>query len=339
MGRVLGIGASSVVFVAALLAGEADANDELTAFQRERDRFALELTEPIAACVTRRDTAHPAFRGCIDWHSSVHGVWALSAYARVTGDGRYRDLVRSLLEAPALKAERAYLTRHAKFEMPYGRAWFLRLAIDYRRAFGDDRLDAMAEDVAQSLMAHYTRVAPDPRAVAYKSATWALINLHDYGVFREDPKIVAFVRAKVRAHYLEREACPLRMEVETREFMAVCTNWAWLAGKVLPRSEFKAWLRDFLPPGLAIEPIEDAASVHQAGLNFSRAWGLWNLYRMTGETRFLEAYLRHFKSTFARPDIWNGDYDTLSHWVAQFGMLALIVSYDEAPTPPLPAGP
>jgi hypothetical protein len=100
---------------------------------------------------------------------------------------------------------------------------------------------------------------------------------------------------------------------------------------VLPRAAFKDWLGVFLPPSLAIEPIADAESVHQAGLNFSRSWGLWALYRMTGERRFLDAYLRHFDGTFARPDIWNGDYGSLSHWVAQFGMLALAVTYDDAP--------
>ena len=304
------------------------AQDELAAFRSERARYARALTKPIAVCVARRDTSHPVFRGCIDWHSSTHGVWALSAYTRVTGDERFRGLIFSLLKRRGLAAERAYLASHPKFEMPYGRAWFLRLAIDFGRAFDDDRLDGLAGDVAQSLMAHYSEVAPDPRSVAYKSATWALINLYDYGAMRKDEAILSFVRDQVRAHYLERGPCPLSMEVETREFMAVCTNWAWLVGKVLSRAEFKAWLADFLPERLVIEPIEDEASVHQAGLNFSRAWGLWNLYHMTGEQRFLDAYLRHFRATFDRPEIWDGDYDTLSHWVAQFGMLALVVSYD-----------
>ena len=303
--------------------------DELSRFLAERNDYATALSAPIAVCVEKRDTDHPVFRGCIDWHSSVHGVWALSAYGRITGDGRYRDLVQRLLPVDGLAKERAYLRQHPTFELPYGRAWFLRLAVDYKRAFGDARLDALAGDVAASLVAKYTAEAPDPESTDYDSATWALINLYDYGVFTRNKRIVDFVADKVRTHYLRREACPLqRVEVETREFMAICTNWAWLVGKVLPRAEFKAWVAAFLPVDLAIEPIEDAASVHQAGLNFSRSWGLWPLYRMTGEKRFLDAYLSHFHGTFARPDIWNGDYANLSHWVAQFGMLGLAVTFD-----------
>ena len=41
-----------------------------------------------AAYVARRDTEHPAFHGCVDWHSACHGVWALLAYQRATGDAR-----------------------------------------------------------------------------------------------------------------------------------------------------------------------------------------------------------------------------------------------------------
>jgi len=323
------MGIALVVVALSTSAASGSEVDELAAFRADRAGYALELTQPIAACVERRDTSHPVFRGCIDWHSSVHGVWALSAYTRMTGDDRYRQLVRTQLESAGLEAERADLASRPNFEMPYGRAWFLRLAIDYKRAFGDDRLDAMAGDIASSLMSHYDRVAPDPRAVAYRSATWALINLYDFGAFRKDAKILAFVKEKVLSYYSDRGPCPLSMEIETREFMAVCTNWAWLVSKVQPREAFLAWLREFLPPDLVIEPIEEEASVHQAGLNFSRAWGLWHLYRATGEARFRDAYLRHFKATFARPQIWNGDYDTLSHWVAQFGMLALAVSDDD----------
>lgn len=318
-----------------LFAGAALADDvALTRFLDKRSEYAKALSVPIAQCVARRDTEHPVFRGCIDWHSSVHGVWALSAYARMTGDRQYDGLVQGQLDLARLAEERTYFFEHPRFEMPYGRAWFLRLAIDYDRAFKDNRLDELADDVAESLMAHYDKQAPDPRSTAYVSATWALINLLAYGEHTGSSRIVEFVKEKVRAHYLGREVCPLQaVEVETREFMAVCTNWAWLVGMVLPKAKFKDWLDAFLPRDLAIEPIGEAASVHQAGLNFSRAWGLWALYRMTGEQRFLTAYLRHFETAFARDDIWNGDCGKHAHWVAQFGMLALAVSH-EAPAKP-----
>lgn len=60
----------------------------------------------------------PAFHGCYDWQSSVHGHWLLA---------------RSLTAAN-LKGELAYLEgkERAGFERPYGLAWLLQLAAELR---------------------------------------------------------------------------------------------------------------------------------------------------------------------------------------------------------------
>lgn len=305
------------------------ADAALAKFRADRPAMALALSEPIAACVVRHDTNNPAFHGCIDWHSAVHGTWALTAYTWATKDQRYRALIDSILKPSALARERARLDGDPAFEMPYGRAWFLRLAIDYRRMSGSDALDAFADDVAASLIAYYRRSPPDPRSYGYGNASWALINLYDYGMLRHDTAMVDFVRRAVRADYLTSGPCPLkRAEIDTREFMAVCTNWAWLVGKVLAPDAFRQWLAAFLPADLALHPVTAPASIHQTGLNFSRAWGVWNIYVDTGDPRFLSAYLDHFEETYSHPGLWKGNYYTVGHWVPQFGMLALMVTYD-----------
>ena len=317
------------VFSAAPATGDAAlTSPELAGFLAGRPAVAFTLSEPIASCLARHDTDNPAFHGCIDWHSAVHGTWALTAYTWATRDDRYRPLIESVLQPALLAREQQMLDDHPSFEMPYGRAWFLRLVIDYHKAFADDALDAFGDDIAKSLVAYYGRTAPDPLSYGYDNASWALINLYDYGLLRGNARIVDFVRAQVRAHYLTDKPCPVEKdEIGTREFMAVCTNWAWLAGKVLEPDAFAAWLARFLPPNVALDPVTDAASVHQNGLNFSRAWGLWAIYRDTGDPRFLSTYLRHFREAYDHPDTWKGGYNTVGHWVPQFGMFALIVTY------------
>lgn len=312
---------------------------ELVKFRAERAQMAASLAVPIAACVARYDTDHPAFHGCMDWHSATHGVWALVAYSWATGDDRYNDLVKSTIRPEALNAEREYLKEHPYFEMPYGRAWFLRLAIDYRKKFADHALDAMADDVAASLADYYSNVPPDPNSVAYSGSTWPLINLYEYAQSRSDEKLKAFVTRLVRRYYIPDTVCPaLKKEVDTREFMALCTNWAWLVGDVLAQGEpagsgqdFARWLGRFLPPDQLMEPIESPDSAHQSGLNFSRAWGLWSLYRITDDTAYLDAYLKHIRRTYSHSEQWGGRYETVAHWVPQFGMLALMVSYYDWP--------
>src|SRR5437867_2248838 len=75
----------------------------------------------------------PAFYGCYDWHSSVHGHWLLARLIRTFPDasfaGRARDALRKSLSAENLKQEAAYIRGEgrASFERPYGLAMLLQL--------------------------------------------------------------------------------------------------------------------------------------------------------------------------------------------------------------------
>ena len=51
----------------------------------ERNQLLGDLAGIIARSIVRTDTTHAVFHGCYDWHSSVHGHWALVRVARVTG--------------------------------------------------------------------------------------------------------------------------------------------------------------------------------------------------------------------------------------------------------------
>src|SRR3989440_3360009 len=86
----------------------------------------------------------PAFYGCYDWHSSVHGHWLLVRLVKTFPDAPFakpaREALRKSLTAENLKQEAAYLrgTGRASFERPYGLAWLLQLSVELRE--WDDRL-------------------------------------------------------------------------------------------------------------------------------------------------------------------------------------------------------
>jgi hypothetical protein len=84
-----------------------------------KENIAAELAAQAASCTQRHDTSNPAFKGCVDWHSAVHGVWALLAYERATGNSQYSALVASILTREGLERERDHLRRSPEFEMPY----------------------------------------------------------------------------------------------------------------------------------------------------------------------------------------------------------------------------
>jgi drug/metabolite transporter superfamily protein YnfA len=290
-----------------------------------RVQIAEELAAHIALCVARRDSPHAAFHGCIDWHSAVHGVWALVAYARMTGSGRHGALVADILDPERLATERALLRTSPGFEMPYGRAWFLRLAREHAGACGSDALRPMAEEVLASMLAHYAGRPPEPRRGGYESDSWALLNMHDYAVWSGNAAALETVRGWVGAHFLDAEGgCDYA--AEAGHFMAVSTSWAWLVSKVLEREVFDRWAEAFFAPGLPC-PVAAPSTWHHHGLNFSRAWGLYALSLVSGSERarraFLDAYAAHFRATYEAPKLWRGSYQGVGHWVPQFGMLAL----------------
>ncbi|MCV6986451.1 DUF2891 family protein [Mycobacterium shinjukuense] len=78
--------------------------------------------------MVRNDTANPVFHGCIDWHSAVHGNYALRVVARLTGDEQFVDVARSVMSTDGLRDELASIDEgRVSGELPYGFAWFLIL--------------------------------------------------------------------------------------------------------------------------------------------------------------------------------------------------------------------
>src|SRR4030095_1535253 len=80
----------------------------------------------------------PAFCGCYDWHSSVHGHWLLVRLLRTFPNAPFaadaREALRKSLTRENLKQESAYLRGEgrASFERPYGLAWLLQLCAELR---------------------------------------------------------------------------------------------------------------------------------------------------------------------------------------------------------------
>ncbi len=319
--------AVSLLAMAAMNQGSASETErELAALRGRKAEIAAALAATVRQCVVRKDTGHAAFHGCIDWHSAVHGTWALVAYARMTGDKRDAALIASALTPANIEAEQRLLRTQPGFEMPYGRAWFLRLAVEHALAYGGDALAPMAEEVLSSMLDHYRRQPPDPRRGSYGSDSWALINMHEYAALTGNASALRTIDAQVNGHFV-RQGGGCDYAPETGEFMGVCTNWAWLVSKVLAGHEFDLWAEGFFKrPGMP-RPVTKPINWHHHGLNFSRAWGLWQLYAASGSASakeaYLAAYLAHFRESYETPALWRGSYEGVGHWVPQFGMLAL----------------
>lgn len=301
------------------------------------DKMAIAeaLAGAVREAVVRQDTDHIAFHGCIDWHSAVHGTWALTAYTRMTGDRQYMPLIASILAPEKIAAERSFIAERPDFEMPYGRAWFLRLAMEHSRAFHSAALQPMAEDVLASLLETYARRAPEAGRGSYGSDCWALINMYDYAQSAGHAPALHAVSGWVRDHFV-RYSGVYDDTVEHGHFMAVGTNWAWLVSRVLEQGEFDRWAEAFFARSGLPQPVTQLVNWHHHGLNFSRAWGLWGLHAASGsadaKAAYLAAYTQHFRESYDKPELWRGSYRGVGHWVPQFGMLALQPLFGEEAT-------
>src|SRR5438067_8961021 len=110
----------------------------------------------------------PAFYGCYDWHSSVHGHWLLARVARTWPDTAEATEARAALARSLTREHMAdevsYLNAQGRqsFERPYGLAWLLLLGAELRE-WG--RTDADARTLA-------TTLAPLEAAARAKLQDW-----------------------------------------------------------------------------------------------------------------------------------------------------------------------
>src|SRR3954466_15361708 len=109
---------------------------------------------------------HPAFYGCFDWHSSVHGHWLLARLLRLFPgsdfESQAREALRANLTAANLSQEAAYFhgEGRASFERPYGLAWLLQLCTELYE-WDDSDAHAFSEFIR-----------PLEEAIVHRLSTW-----------------------------------------------------------------------------------------------------------------------------------------------------------------------
>jgi hypothetical protein len=239
----------------------------------------------------------PAFYGCYDWHSSVHGHWLLARLVRTFPNAHFapsaRQALRQSLTTDNIAQEAAYLRAEgrASFERPYGLAWLLQLVAELREWDDPDAREMAAnlrplEEAALGRLEDWLPKLSHPVRIGEHSQTaFALGLMLDYARATGDTKFADLLASKARQFYLGDRDCPLGYEPSGEDFLSPCLGEADLMRRVLPSAEFAGWLRIFLPqispakkgawlqPEVSPDP-SDPKLAHLDGLNLSRAWML-----------------------------------------------------------------
>jgi hypothetical protein len=239
----------------------------------------------------------PAFCGCYDWHSSVHGHWLLVRLLRTFPEASFaepaRQTLRESLNATNLKQEAVYLAGkgRASFERPYGLAWLLQLCAELRE--WDDplakewaaNLRPLEETARDRLETWLPKLSNPVRIGEHDQTAFALGLLLDYARTAHDEKFASLLVTQARKFFMNDENCPLAYEPSGEDFLSPCLGEADVMRRVLPPKEFAAWLQKFMPQipstgtanWLAVASSPDPSDpklAHLDGLNLSRAWML-----------------------------------------------------------------
>ena len=156
----------------------------------------------------------PAFCGCYDWHSAVHGHWLLVRLAKTFPEapfaGAARAALRKSLTADNLKQEAAYLRGNgrASFERPYGMVWLLQLIVELRE-WDDPQAREMAanlrpleEATLERLKTWLPKLSHPVRIGEHNQSGFALGLLLDYARATGNEEFTKLLIAKARQFYL-----------------------------------------------------------------------------------------------------------------------------------------
>ena len=287
----------------------------------------------------------PAFYGCYDWHSAVHGHWLLARLVRLFPDATFaaaaREALAANLTAGNIAGEVAYLGHEGRvsFERPYGLAWLLQLAAELR-SWDDPDAKAWASaiapletEAAARLKSWLPRLYYPIRTGEHNQTAFSFGRAWDWTGISGDTGLRDQLADAARRFYQDDRDCPLGYEPSGEDFLSPCLAEADFMRRVLDADAFAGWLSRFLP-GIPIEPgaewlrpavvtdRSDPKLAHIDGLNLSRAWMLEGIAHALGDSdpryEALNAAAAAHREA-ALPAVTGEHYEG-GHWLGSFAV-------------------
>ena len=240
---------------------------------------------------------YPAFYGCFDWHSSVHGHWLLTRILKTDPQTPMRPAIEAALSrsftAENMAGELAYYTQDGRhsFERPYGIAWYLQLVAELDES--DEPLQTEWREILRpyedaivaNMMAWLPNLAYPIRLGTHQQTAFAFGLMLDYARQVGNTEFEALLTRKTLDFHADDVNCPIDYEPSGSDFLSPCLMQADLMRRVVDPDTFSSWLAAFLPqiptdgsgdwlaPGVVLD-ASDGHLVHLDGVNLSRAWAL-----------------------------------------------------------------
>jgi hypothetical protein len=291
---------------------------------------------------------HPAFYGCFDWHSAVHGHWMLVRLLRLfpglPEEEEARAAMDENLTAANLQAEAAYFHQpnRQSFERMYGWAWLLKLTeelaswddADGRR--WSENLKPLSETVVARYMSFLPRQTYPIRTGVHPNTAFALALALDFARSRALHELEVLIIERAKTYFLADTSYPAQWEPGGEDFLSPCLAEADLMRRILQPHDFADWFHAFLPslaqnqPPSLLHPAivadrSDPKLVHLDGLNLSRGWCMRGILEALPEDCAQRSQLMasaHCHEQAGLAHVASGDY-VGEHWLASFAVYLL----------------
>ena len=286
---------------------------------------------------------HPAFYGCFDWHSSVHGHWSLVKLLKEFPDldksGKIRSMLGENISSKNILAEVKYFEgeHNRTYERTYGWAWLLKLAEElhtWEDPLGrslEENLQPLTDTIVSRFIDFLPKLLYPIRVGEHSNTAFALSFAWDYASAVKNYVFLESIRSRAIDYFFEDEDCPLHWEPSGFDFLSPCLEEIDIMRKILPENEFLDWISRFKPDLLSpdfslragvVSDRSDGKLVHLDGLNFSRAWVLYGLAQQYPGIfgHLIPVANEHFNYSF--PNLVGDSYEG-GHWLGSFAIFAV----------------
>lgn len=289
---------------------------------------------------------HPAFYGCFDWHSSVHGHWMLARllkkFPSMPEAAAIRTTLSQNLSAENIRKEVNYFSMPltSSWERTYGWAWILKLD---EELFGWDDADAKKwrealQPLTQKIMELWLKFLPKQtyanRTGVHPNTAFGLVMALDYARKEKKTELEQAIVKSARQLFAGDKQAPVSWEPNGSDFLSPSLEEADLMRRVMNAKEFNTWFSNFISiqqlKHLSVLPVvsdrTDLQIVHLDGLCFSRSWcmrGIAAALPANDPRRkmLLKSAAEHLAASL--PNVVSGSYGG-EHWLASFAVYALL---------------
>ena len=239
----------------------------------------------------------PSFYGCWDWHSAVHGHWAMVKILKDFPEIADRDIIlskldKNLSEENLNKEFQFFKQDFAKgFERTYGWAWLMKLyselvSWDHDKAqTWANNMKPLVDLLSERTILFLDKLSTPLRPGTHANTAFSFSLMIEYSKVANDNLLFNKIKEYSIKNFLGDINCPVQYEPSGTDFLSPCLAEAALMSQILEKREFNEWLYKFLPsfdersfgniinPPEVLDP-EDPGIGHLIGLMFHRAWTL-----------------------------------------------------------------